>query len=161
MPNRDKVMEVDARRVSVPELAIFPIVAGGDHGLSSKETTTQTILRVPAISSVWRFSIQNQFPAAAPEARPSLHRKRASAISGAFKARSTRRAARATEAINIERDAPPDFDLETYRPIWHGDCFADAMTDDSYLALLLWTICVLTFACSVVALTEHPEWFGA
>jgi hypothetical protein len=35
------------------------------------------------------------------------------------------------------------------------------MTDDRYLALLLWTICVLTFACSVVALTEHPEWFGA
>ena len=28
-------------------------------------------------------------------------------------------------------------------------------------ALLLWTICVLTFACGVVALTEHPEWFGA
>jgi hypothetical protein len=44
---------------------------------------------------------------------------------------------------------------------WHGDCFANAMTDDRYLALLLWTICVLTFACSVVALTEHPEWFGA
>jgi hypothetical protein len=44
---------------------------------------------------------------------------------------------------------------------WHGDCFAGAMTDDRYLALLLWTICVLTFACSVVALTEHPEWFGA
>jgi hypothetical protein len=44
---------------------------------------------------------------------------------------------------------------------WHGDCFADAMTDDRYLTLLLWTICVLTFACSVVAITEHPEWFGA
>jgi hypothetical protein len=44
---------------------------------------------------------------------------------------------------------------------WHGDCFADAMSDDRYLALLLWTICVLTFACSVVAITEHPEWFGA
>jgi len=28
-------------------------------------------------------------------------------------------------------------------------------------SLLLWAICVLTFACSVVALTQHPEWFGA
>jgi hypothetical protein len=36
-----------------------------------------------------------------------------------------------------------------------------AMTDDLYVTLLLWTICVLTFACSVVAITEHPEWFGA
>jgi hypothetical protein len=36
-----------------------------------------------------------------------------------------------------------------------------AMTDESYTALLLWTICVLTFACGVVALTQHPEWFGA
>jgi hypothetical protein len=35
------------------------------------------------------------------------------------------------------------------------------MSDERYLALLLWTICVLTCACSVVALTEHPEWFGA
>jgi hypothetical protein len=35
------------------------------------------------------------------------------------------------------------------------------MTDENYTALLLWTICVLTFACGVVALTEHPEWFGA
>jgi hypothetical protein len=51
--------------------------------------------------------------------------------------------------------------LQPHRPVWHGDCFAGAMTDDRYLALLLWTICVLTFACSVVALTEHPEWFGA
>ena len=36
-----------------------------------------------------------------------------------------------------------------------------AMTDDRYFALLIWTICVLSFACSVLALTEHPEWFGA
>lgn len=36
-----------------------------------------------------------------------------------------------------------------------------AMTDENYTALLLWTICVLTFACGVVALTQHPEWFGA
>jgi hypothetical protein len=35
------------------------------------------------------------------------------------------------------------------------------MTDESYLALLLWAICLLTFACCVVAVTEHPEWFGA
>jgi hypothetical protein len=35
------------------------------------------------------------------------------------------------------------------------------MTDERYVTLLLWTICVLTFACGVVALTEHPEWFGA
>jgi len=33
--------------------------------------------------------------------------------------------------------------------------------DQRYVALLLWTICVLTFACSVVALTQHPDWFGA
>ena len=36
-----------------------------------------------------------------------------------------------------------------------------AMTNENYTALLLWTICVLTFACGVVALTQHPEWFGA
>jgi hypothetical protein len=35
------------------------------------------------------------------------------------------------------------------------------MSDERYLMLLLLTICVLLFACSVVALTEHPEWFGA
>jgi len=35
------------------------------------------------------------------------------------------------------------------------------MTDENYLSILLvWTICVLLFACGVVALTEHPEWFG-
>ena len=43
---------------------------------------------------------------------------------------------------------------------WHSDCIAAVMTDERYFTLLLWTICVLTFACSVVALTEHPEWFG-
>jgi hypothetical protein len=36
-----------------------------------------------------------------------------------------------------------------------------AMADDEHFVLLLWTIFVLMFACSVVALTEHPEWFGA
>ena len=35
------------------------------------------------------------------------------------------------------------------------------MTYDRHTLLLLWAICVLAFACSVVALTEHPEWFGA
>jgi hypothetical protein len=36
------------------------------------------------------------------------------------------------------------------------------MTDDErHLVLLIWTICVLMFACGVVAITEHPEWFGA
>lgn len=35
------------------------------------------------------------------------------------------------------------------------------MSDEIYTTLLVWTICVLAFACSVVALTEHPEWFGA
>jgi|GEM_PF-2887520 len=35
------------------------------------------------------------------------------------------------------------------------------MTDEKYLSLLVWTICVLMFACGVVALTQHPDWFGA
>jgi hypothetical protein len=35
------------------------------------------------------------------------------------------------------------------------------MTDENYCTLLLWTICVLMFACGIVALTQHPEWFGA
>jgi len=33
--------------------------------------------------------------------------------------------------------------------------------DEAYVALLLWTICVLTFACGVMAITQHPDWFGA
>jgi len=45
--------------------------------------------------------------------------------------------------------------------LWHVYCNAAAMTDDAYVTLLLWTICVLMFACGVVALTEHPGWFGA
>jgi hypothetical protein len=49
----------------------------------------------------------------------------------------------------------------TRRSIWHVDCIAAGMTDERYMALLLWTICVLMFACSVVAITQHPEWFGA
>jgi hypothetical protein len=44
---------------------------------------------------------------------------------------------------------------------WHVDCIAPGMTDERYMVLLLWTICVLMFACSVVAITQHPEWFGA
>ena len=35
------------------------------------------------------------------------------------------------------------------------------MTDQRYFSLLLWTISVLMFACGVVALAQHPEWFGA
>jgi hypothetical protein len=35
------------------------------------------------------------------------------------------------------------------------------MTDDHYFCLLLWMISVLMFACGVVALTQHPQWFGA
>jgi hypothetical protein len=35
------------------------------------------------------------------------------------------------------------------------------MTDENYVSLLLWTICVLMFACGVMAITEHPNWFGA
>jgi hypothetical protein len=50
---------------------------------------------------------------------------------------------------------------EDARPSWHGDCIVPAMSDEKYVALLLWTICVLTFACGVVAITQHPEWFGA
>jgi hypothetical protein len=38
---------------------------------------------------------------------------------------------------------------------------ARIMTDESYVSLLLWTICVLMFACGVMAITEHPSWFGA
>jgi len=34
------------------------------------------------------------------------------------------------------------------------------MTDKNYPTMPLWTISVLTFACGVVALTQHPEWFG-
>jgi hypothetical protein len=45
--------------------------------------------------------------------------------------------------------------------IWHVDCIGAHMTDESYVSLLLWTICVLMFACGVMAITEHPDWFGA
>jgi hypothetical protein len=34
------------------------------------------------------------------------------------------------------------------------------MTDETYVSLLVWIICALTF-CGFVALTHHPEWFGA
>jgi hypothetical protein len=33
--------------------------------------------------------------------------------------------------------------------------------DEQRVVLLLWTICVLAFACSVMAITQHPNWFGA
>lgn len=45
--------------------------------------------------------------------------------------------------------------------IWHVTCFVALMNDDRYVSLLLWTICVLTFACGVMAITQHPDWFGA
>jgi hypothetical protein len=45
--------------------------------------------------------------------------------------------------------------------IWHTICYAVGMNDERHFTLLLWTICVLTFACGVVALTQHPDWFGA
>jgi hypothetical protein len=35
------------------------------------------------------------------------------------------------------------------------------MTDERYVTLLVWAICVLMFGCGVVALTQHPDWFGA
>jgi hypothetical protein len=35
------------------------------------------------------------------------------------------------------------------------------MNDEHHFSLLLWTICVLMFACGVMALTQHPDWFGA
>jgi hypothetical protein len=35
------------------------------------------------------------------------------------------------------------------------------MSDDHYFCLLLWMISVLMFGCGVVALTQHPQWFGA
>ena len=35
------------------------------------------------------------------------------------------------------------------------------MTDENYFLLLTWTVCALMFSCGVVALTHHPEWFGA
>jgi hypothetical protein len=47
-------------------------------------------------------------------------------------------------------------------PAWHAGCIAVGMTDENSLSLVLWmTICVLMFACGVMAITEHPEWFGA
>jgi hypothetical protein len=56
---------------------------------------------------------------------------------------------------------PPSFQPQRFQQqIWHVDCFAVVMTDDRYVSLLVWTICVLMFACGVVAITQHPEWFG-
>jgi hypothetical protein len=35
------------------------------------------------------------------------------------------------------------------------------MSDENYSLVLLQIICLLMFSCGVVALTQHPEWFGA
>ena len=35
------------------------------------------------------------------------------------------------------------------------------MTDETYTTLLLGMICTLSFICGMVALIEHPEWFGS
>jgi hypothetical protein len=35
------------------------------------------------------------------------------------------------------------------------------MTDESYTSMLLAAICVLAFACGMLALVQHPEWFGS
>jgi hypothetical protein len=45
--------------------------------------------------------------------------------------------------------------------IWHADCSIADMADENYLLLLLQIVCLLMFSCSVVVLTQHPEWFGA
>jgi hypothetical protein len=34
------------------------------------------------------------------------------------------------------------------------------MTDETYVSLLVWIICALTFSCGVVAIGQHPGWFG-
>lgn len=38
---------------------------------------------------------------------------------------------------------------------------ASGMSEENYFSFLVCMICLLMFACSVVAITEHPEWFGA
>jgi hypothetical protein len=35
------------------------------------------------------------------------------------------------------------------------------MTDETYTTLLWGMICTLSFICGMVALIEHPEWFGS
>jgi hypothetical protein len=35
------------------------------------------------------------------------------------------------------------------------------MSDENYSLVLLQVICLLMFSCGFVALTQHPEWFGA
>jgi hypothetical protein len=35
-----------------------------------------------------------------------------------------------------------------------------AMTDETYVSLLVWIICALMFSCGVVAIGQHPGWFG-
>jgi hypothetical protein len=34
------------------------------------------------------------------------------------------------------------------------------MTDEQYLAIQVCIVCVLLFAVSVTAVTQHPSWFG-
>lgn len=41
------------------------------------------------------------------------------------------------------------------------DCMTFFMTEESYTSMLLAAIFVLAFACGMLALTEHPEWFGS
>jgi hypothetical protein len=47
------------------------------------------------------------------------------------------------------------------RGFWHADCFVTGMTNENYSLVLLQLLCLLMFACGVVLLTRHPEWFGA
>ena len=49
----------------------------------------------------------------------------------------------------------------TIRRFWHADCLIAGMSDENYSLVLLQIICLLMFSCGVVALTQHPEWFGA
>lgn len=63
--------------------------------------------------------------------------------------------------MGVEGAAAGLQDARDIRPGWHVDCIAVGMSDESYTALLLAAICLLAFACSVVAITQHPEWFGS
>jgi hypothetical protein len=70
---------------------------------------------------------------------------------------------RAVEIFSVGTASTEYAATEERRPVEFGTWIASmpGMTDERYLVLLLWTICVLVFACSVVALTQHPDWFGA
>jgi len=43
----------------------------------------------------------------------------------------------------------------------HASYRLAVMTDENYFLFLVWSICALMFSCGFVALTHHPEWFGA